>query len=102
MNDLFIWDGKTEVPFYKSKGCGECKYIGYKGRLAIHEVFILNDKMREKISEKCSILQIQKMAHDMGFKTMRYDGLKKAMQGYTSLQEVDRVPLRENEMFDVE
>lgn len=99
IGEIFIWDKKTEVAFYRAKGCSDCNFIGYKGRLAVQEVFILNDHLREKIAEKCSILDIQKTAFSLGFKTMRYDGIKKVLQGLTSLEEVNRVTLRESEMF---
>ena len=73
----FIWDGINEVYFYRSKGCKECNQTGYKGRIAIQELFILDEKMRELIAKNSSILDIQKLAMERGFKNLRYDGIKK-------------------------
>jgi len=87
----FTWDGKTEVFFHRKKGCEECNYTGYSGRVAIHELFIIDDEMRNFIARNASILDIQKYAHEVGFTTMRYDGFKKILMGLTTLEEVTQV-----------
>ena len=87
----FIWDGKTPVSFYRKKGCQECNHSGYSGRIAIHELFIIDDEMRGYIARNASILDIQKYAHEAGFSTMRYDGLKKVIMGLTTFEEVNHV-----------
>jgi type IV pilus assembly protein PilB len=91
IGELFIWDGKREVFFYKGKGCDECNHTGYSGRIAIHEIFILSAKTREMIANKASILDVEKVALEAGFKPLRYDGLKKVLQGLTTIEEVNRV-----------
>jgi len=96
---LFIWDGKKEVFFYRGKGCTECNHIGYSGRLAIHEIFIMNEEVRALIAKAASILEIQECARKYGFQTMRYDGLKKVLRGLTTLEEVDRVTIAEEELL---
>ena len=95
----FIWDGKKEVRFYRAKGCLECNQTGYKGRIAIQEMFILDDKMRELIAKNSSILEIQKLAMKEGFKNLRYDGIKKILQGITTIDEVDVATERRNELL---
>ena len=87
----FTWDGKREVFFYRKKGCEQCNYTGYSGRLAIHELFIIDDEMRNYIARNASILDIQKYAHSAGFTTMRYDGFKKVLMGLTTVEEVSQV-----------
>lgn len=87
----FIWDGETQVEFYRGSGCEECHYTGYHGRIAIQEIFVITESVRELISSGASILDINKAAQIEGFQTMRYDGLKKVLMGLTSLEEVERV-----------
>ncbi|MFA7157864.1 MAG: GspE/PulE family protein [Kiritimatiellia bacterium] len=89
----FEWDGRTEVFFHRKKGCDECNFTGYSGRVAIHELFIIDDEMRNYIARNASILDIQKYAHDSGFTTMRYDGFKKILMGLTTVEEVNQVAL---------
>lgn len=87
----FIWDKKTDVYFYRGKGCPECKGLGFSGRLAIHELFILTDEVRSLIAKEASILDIEKVSKESGFMTMRYDGMKKVLMGLTTIEEVERV-----------
>ncbi|MFH1139745.1 MAG: GspE/PulE family protein [Pseudomonadota bacterium] len=86
-----------EVAFYRPRGCSKCDGLGYRGRLPIHEVFIMNDRIRSMVARGASILDIQEEARTSGFKTMRYDGLKKVLRGLTSLTEVERATAAEEE-----
>lgn len=95
----FIWDGEKKVNFYRNKGCRECNQTGYKGRLGIHELFILDEKMRELIAKNSSILEIQKLALEKGFKNLRYDGIKKVLQGLTTIEEIDHVTEKNIKLF---
>lgn len=95
MDRLFDWDGATEVSFFRGKGCTECHQTGYSGRVAIHELFILDDEVRSMVSRNASILDIQSCAIRSGFKNMHYDGIKKVLRGITTLEEVERVVVRE-------
>jgi len=92
---FYNWDGKREILFYKGKGCPQCNYTGYFGRLAIHEIFIINDEVRELIAKGASILTIQESAKRSGFMNMRYDGIKKVLRGLTTIDEIDRVTVLE-------
>lgn len=91
LNDNFEWDGVGEVYFSRGKGCPQCHGTGYFGRLALHELFILNSATREKIAQNASILVVEEIALKAGFKPLRYDGLKKVLRGLTTIEEVDRV-----------
>jgi type IV pilus assembly protein PilB len=87
----FEWDGETEVAFYKAVGCPHCHGTGYTGRLAIHELYVLDEATRELIAKRASILDISQHAVSRGFKTLRYDGFKKVLRGLTTPEEVDRI-----------
>ncbi|MCP3942728.1 MAG: type II/IV secretion system protein [Desulfobacteraceae bacterium] len=91
IEQYFIWDKKTDVYFYRGKGCPECNGLGYLGRLAIHELFILTDEVRSLIAKKASILDIEKTSKELGFMTMRHDGMKKVLMGQTTIEELERV-----------
>jgi type IV pilus assembly protein PilB len=93
----FIWDGKTEVFFYREKGCGYCNFTGFAGRIAIHELFMVNNEIRTLVANNTSIIDIQARAKKSGFRTMRYDGVKKVLRGLTTIEEVNRVTLVEEE-----
>jgi len=72
-------------------GCPECKQSGYKGRLAIHELLVVNDEIRELISKRAPEHAIRKAARSAGMRTLLEDGIAKAAQGLTTLEEVARV-----------
>jgi len=88
--------GKTiketqEATFYQSKGCKECHFTGYKGRIGIFELLILDEEIRNVISETPVGFEIRQMARKKGMHSLREDGWWKAARGMTSLAEVLRV-----------
>ena len=82
--------GKSTV-FYHGKGCKSCRGTGYKGRTAILELLVMNDKLKELVLEKVSSVKMKKEALNTGMKTLREDGLLKVERGITTLDEVLRV-----------
>ncbi|QQS23427.1 Flp pilus assembly complex ATPase component TadA [bacterium] len=77
--------------FYTASGCDKCGGIGYKGRIGIYEVIEIDDKMRELILTEPSGLAIKAAAHEQGSMTMVQDGLVKALDKITDVEEVFRV-----------
>ncbi|MDD5626149.1 MAG: GspE/PulE family protein [Patescibacteria group bacterium] len=78
--------------FYQSKGCPECQGLGYFGRLGIYEIFTMNPAIEESISKgEISEYRIKELAQKQGMVTMVQDGLLKALDGITSVEEVFRV-----------
>jgi len=88
---------KVKIPsvIYESprqkKECERCGGTGYKGRVAIFELFQVTDEVERMIAEKHAVLDIREMAKKQGMVTMQEDGLLKVMGGVTSLEEVERV-----------
>ena len=80
--------------FFRSKGCSFCNGIGYKGRLAIHEVLVVTEEMRDLIHGEVTTTQLRAIALKEGFRDMYFDGIQKALAGITSLEEVMRVARR--------
>jgi type IV pilus assembly protein PilB len=77
--------------FMKGRGCVNCQKSGYKGRLGIFELMVMNNKIRELAFQGASTTDIRRMAVSTGMKMMWDDGILKAMKGITSLDEVFRV-----------
>lgn len=77
---------------HEPRGCDKCNK-GYKGRVGIYEVVQITPGMQRIIMEEGNSLQISDQAQKEGFKNLRQSGLLKALQGVTSLEEVNRVTL---------
>lgn len=85
-------DLSKELKFFKGKGCEECGNVGYKGRVAIYEVFEISEKIQSLIAEKDgSETEVGVEAKKEGMISMRQDGILKAIQGLTTISEVERV-----------
>ncbi|MFA4992484.1 MAG: ATPase, T2SS/T4P/T4SS family [Candidatus Omnitrophota bacterium] len=81
----------VNVKFFRGKGCPACKNTGFTGRIGIFEVLVLNETIRKMVEEKNSADAIRKKAVELGMKTLREDGLDKAKQGLTTIEEILRV-----------
>jgi type II secretory ATPase GspE/PulE/Tfp pilus assembly ATPase PilB-like protein len=82
-------EGFDRVPFYRGRGCAHCRGTGYHGRVAIHELVLVNDEIRQLITEGRSAQDITRAAARMGYRPMRYDGLRKVLMGLTTIEEVE-------------
>ena len=76
---------------YKAKGCTECNGIGYRGRTSIFELFVINDAMEEVIYKNPNEIELKRLAKEQSMTTMQEDGILKAFQGITSIEEVKRL-----------
>jgi type IV pilus assembly protein PilB len=85
------YEGDPFPEFYKPVGCAACAKTGYRGRVALHEVMAITDQIERLTVERASSAEISKVAIEQGMRTLREDGLLKASQGITSLDEVFRV-----------
>lgn len=84
-------DRYKDYVFYEGYGCSECSYTGYKGRIAIGEVLVLNDEIKELIIEKAPIQVLKKKAKELGTVFLREAALKKVFEGVTTMKEINRV-----------
>jgi type IV pilus assembly protein PilB len=82
---------EQETTFWKGKGCEACQYTGYTGRLAIIEILSVTPTLKEMISSTISAATLQRIAEGQGYEPMVIDGLRKAAQGLTTVEEVFRV-----------
>lgn len=80
-----------KLQFYRSPGCDACHNLGYQGRIGIYEVMEVDDVVKEMIGKEASAVELKQNAIKMGMVTMVQDGLLKALEGITDVEEVFRV-----------
>ena len=73
---------------YKGKGCPACNKTGYKGRVAIHEVMVINDAIRDGIMEGLPSMGLKKIGMNSGMRTLRQNAITKLARGETDVREV--------------
>jgi type II secretion system protein E len=78
----------SEAQVMKPVGCEECRQIGYKGRMGIFEIFIIDDEVRHMINKRSSTFILRQRARELGMRTLREDGVRKVLAGLTSAEEV--------------
>jgi type IV pilus assembly protein PilB len=76
---------------YRARGCKKCNNIGYKGRMGIHEVMRMSERLERLAVESASADEIAHAAVDEGMLTLRDDGFAKVRMGLTSIEEILRV-----------
>jgi type IV pilus assembly protein PilB len=90
----FTGEEELSNKFYHGKGCTECNFKGYKGRVGIFEILEVNEELREMIISRSSADELAKAGKNNGMIPLIRDGINKAAGGITSVEEVLRV-LRE-------
>ncbi|MBX7211312.1 MAG: Flp pilus assembly complex ATPase component TadA [Verrucomicrobiaceae bacterium] len=77
-----------DATIMEPKGCKKCRERGYRGRLAILEIFQVDDEVRNMINEQLTTPQLRKRARELGMRTIREDGVRKVLAGLTTADEV--------------
>ncbi len=77
--------------FYEWEGCDFCNGVGYRGRIGIFEILIVNKEIRRLIEKKASESEILEAARSQGMKSLFEDGLQKVLDGITTYEEIERV-----------
>ena len=77
--------------YFRGTGCKRCRNTGFSGRIAIHEVLVVDDDLRDIITAKPNRNAIREHAQQQGMLPLRYDGLKKVKEGFTTIEEIFRV-----------
>ncbi|MDO7788665.1 GspE/PulE family protein [Desulforamulus aquiferis] len=86
-----------DVILYRPRGCPACRHIGYQGRTCIQEILPVSNTIRQMIKNRASELEIKLQGIAEGMKTIKKDGLERAIEGVTSIGEVMRVAFSEEE-----
>jgi type IV pilus assembly protein PilB len=84
------WAGE-EPTFYRGIGCKKCRNTGYIGRIAIHELFVPDDRMLDMITQHATLKQLRSAAIDNGMQPLHLDGIEKVAAGITTVDEILRV-----------
>jgi general secretion pathway protein E/type IV pilus assembly protein PilB len=86
--------GPAEAPrpiLFRPGGCARCDFQGYRGRLAIMEILRMNDDLDELVARRGTLREIRLAADRAGFARLADDGLRRVLDGSTSLEELVRV-----------
>ncbi len=81
----------NQSKIYKGRGCKKCNHTGYKGRISINEIMVVDEEIRQAILKRINTEDIRKICIKKGMTTMFEDGCKKVSMGITTLSEIIRV-----------
>ncbi|MEO0531984.1 MAG: GspE/PulE family protein, partial [Planctomycetota bacterium] len=89
----FPWEdfGATGVELFESRGCRDCRELGFAGRQGIFELCATTDPVRQLAHDRASSWEIRKAALDTGMRTLRQDAWRQCLAGVTTVDEVVRV-----------
>jgi type IV pilus assembly protein PilB len=82
--------GGSFSPFH-GKGCGSCNETGYRGRLAIYEIMVMHEGLKELVLRGASAVEMKREAVKLGMSTLRMSALRKVREGLTTIEETVRV-----------
>jgi len=77
--------------FHKGVGCRNCRNTGFKGRIGIHELLVVSDRLQDAIVSDSTIANIRNIATEDGMVTLGYDGFRKVKEGMTTVEEIFHV-----------
>jgi general secretion pathway protein E len=89
------------IRVYRPEGCAGCNYTGYRGRVGIFELMLVDDDLRGMVSQNVDSKSIKQKAQQKGMHTLRTDGARKVLQGMTSVAEVMRATEEEGVVAQV-
>ncbi len=88
---LLIGEVDEDDTFYQAAGCEKCGNTGYQGRIAVHEILIVDEKVKEFIVKDANEQEIEKYSRENGMSFLLEDGISKFKEGITSYEELVRV-----------
>jgi type II secretory ATPase GspE/PulE/Tfp pilus assembly ATPase PilB-like protein len=90
---LAEWRERLGAPLYtySSRGCAACRNAGYKGRAGLHELLVATPDLRQLMQRRSTASELRQAAIRTGMRTLRQDGIEKALLGVTDLHEVRAV-----------
>jgi type IV pilus assembly protein PilB len=77
--------------FYKGAGCKRCRNTGYRGRVGVHELLQIDDRLRDAIVADVSVTELRRIGVENGMVTLRKDGFRKVREGLTTVEEVIQI-----------
>ncbi len=86
--------GRGPIKLWRGAGCEACGKTGYKGRLAVHELLVNDDQIKQAIAKRAPVEEVRRLAVGGGMTTLLQDGIDKAIAGKTDMKQVLAVCLR--------
>jgi general secretion pathway protein E/type IV pilus assembly protein PilB len=86
-------DNLKDTNLQKGRGCANCSNTGYRGRMGIFEIFVIDDEARKLIYDKAPASALRARAREMGMRTLREDGIRKVLASLTTPDEVIRATI---------
>lgn len=83
-------DQTADAHFMRGRGCPRCLGTGFKGRLGIFEIFLVDNEIEQMIYENATVVDLRDKARELGMRTLREDGIRKVLAGMTTISEVLR------------
>jgi type II secretory ATPase GspE/PulE/Tfp pilus assembly ATPase PilB-like protein len=90
LSALHLEAGQLTQPLMRPVGCEACSGIGFKGRCGLYELLVMTERLRPLILERASVGEIRSAARAEGMRTLRDDGVAKALAGITTVEEIIR------------
>ncbi len=88
---LDLSDGESPPPLFTATGCPQCEHQGYQGRLALTEVFRTDPELNALIARGATTGELARAVAAKGYRTLADDGIRRVLEGITTLEEVSRV-----------
>jgi type IV pilus assembly protein PilB len=91
MAEFMEMNGMPGDKVFRGGGCAKCRKTGYAGRVGIYELLVVDDAMRDIIARNPNVSEFRRLCVERGMTTLRQDGLQKAADGLSTIEEVLRV-----------
>ena len=101
LKEIGVRPPERQVKVYRAKGCADCNFTGYRGRVGIFELMLIDDDLRSLVSQNIDSKTIKQAAIRKGMRTLRGDGALKVLQGITSSAEVLRATEEEGNVTQI-
>ncbi|MBI3947773.1 MAG: Flp pilus assembly complex ATPase component TadA [Armatimonadetes bacterium] len=82
--------GAPPATFYRGAGCEKCRHTGYRGRTGIYELLVMDERIKDLVVRRAPLCEIREAARAAGMRSLKEDGLGKAREGITTVEEVFR------------
>ncbi len=101
LQEIGVKPPDRDVLLYKAAGCAACNHTGYRGRMGIFELMMIDDDIRSMVSKSVDSKTIKRTAVSKGMGTLRVDGARKVLRGLTSVAEVIRATEEEGAVAQI-
>ena len=83
--------GSESPRVFQSVGCAQCEHTGFKGRMSLMELLRFDGEIDELVARRATMRELLKLARSKGFRTLADDGIRRVLEGVTSMDEIARV-----------